>query len=381
MKARNWNNISSRTLARSRRALRWQAYAVVVYGLLGGGVLQAQPVNDQFANRAIITGADIFVSGSTANATFETGEPVHAGAGGGLSAWWSWTAPSNGVATITTAGSGFDTVLGVYTGASVSGLTHVTSNDDENYPAIVTSKVRFYPTAGQAYQIAVDGYSGDFGNVQLHVQLEPMPVAPAWVYPDPYGVPVNSTNFAGKVIILNFWASWCGPCKAEMPDLVALQSKYRADGLVIIGATIWDVLSDTQRFMATNSFGINYQVIIAEPLQYAYGGISAIPTTFIINRQNQIVNTYVGTQSRSTFEKQIIPLLYDNVRLAPRRNGNQLELRWPTNAATFHLESTWTLQNPVWTQWPVNPSVVDGANTVLVNPTATNRCFRLRLPY
>ena len=78
---------------------------------------QAQPANDMFANRKVITGTNITAAGSNTGATRETGEPFHAGVSGGASVWWSWRAPTQGIVTISTAGSSFDTVLGVYTGA------------------------------------------------------------------------------------------------------------------------------------------------------------------------------------------------------------------------------------------------------------------------
>src|ERR1017187_1063088 len=99
---------------------------------LGVSLSYAQPANDMFANRIVITGTSIVVTGSSVGATRETGEPYHAGNTGGASVWWSWTAPSVGTVTISTAGSSFDTVLGVYTGSSVSALMEVASNDDEN---------------------------------------------------------------------------------------------------------------------------------------------------------------------------------------------------------------------------------------------------------
>jgi hypothetical protein len=100
-------------------------------------------------------------------ATKEAGEPRHAGINGGKSVWWTWTAPASGTVTIDTAGSKFDTLLAVYTGASVSALAAVASNDDSG--GTVASKVSFAATAGRQYQIAVDGYGGATGSIALHV--------------------------------------------------------------------------------------------------------------------------------------------------------------------------------------------------------------------
>jgi thiol-disulfide isomerase/thioredoxin len=355
---------------------------------LGASLSPAQPANDMFANRIVITGTNIVLTGSSIGATRETSEPYHDGNTGGASVWWSWRASRSDTAAISTSGSSFDTLLGVYTGTSVSALTTIASNDDENYSGgIYTSKVVFDVVSNQTYQIAVDGYSGASGNVKLQVQLGPVPPppAPAWQLPDQNGVTIRSTNFAGKVVMLDFWATWCGPCKAEMPDLVALQNKYRADGLVIVGADVsWsgDTAQAVQTFLVTYTPTLNYQIVMStSATETAYGGIDAIPATFIIDRQNLIRKEYVGTQTRNTLEKQIIPLLYCNTRLACQKSGTQMLFRWPTNALAFTFESATSLASPAWSTWPTGPTVVNGTNTVQVPMTNLARYFRLRMPY
>ncbi len=129
---------------------------------------EAVTSNNLFVNRQQIKGALVNVSGSNVGATREAGEPNIEGVSGGKSVWWTWTAPVAGRVTISTAGSSFDTTLGVYRGSSVSGLTRVASNDDVNFDASVfTSKVSFIAVVGQTYQIAVDGYDGDAGVIRL----------------------------------------------------------------------------------------------------------------------------------------------------------------------------------------------------------------------
>ncbi len=126
----------------------------------------APPLNDNFANAQALLGGFSSVSGNTANATKQGGEPNHAGNVGGHSIWYTWTAPSTKAVTIDTINSSFNTLLAVYTGSSLSGLTLVTSNDDiaAGNPR---SRVTFNATAGTTYSIAVDGFNGASGNVVL----------------------------------------------------------------------------------------------------------------------------------------------------------------------------------------------------------------------
>lgn len=120
--------------------------------------------NDNFqAATPLSAGGDV-VNTNSGNATKEVGEPSHAGDVGGRSLWWKWT-PGAGTAVVTTRGSNFDTLLGVYTGSSLGGLTVVASSDDDADSS--TSYVRFTSAAGTTYYIAVDGYRGASGNVNL----------------------------------------------------------------------------------------------------------------------------------------------------------------------------------------------------------------------
>ena len=133
------------------------------------------PANDDFANAQGLTGASATATGSNVGATKQSGEPNHAGNAGGKSVWYRWTPQVSGAPTIDTAGSDFDTLLAVYTGNAVNGLTEVASNDDENNPAgVITSKLSFTANAGTTYWIAVDGYNhaggGAYsGNIKLKV--------------------------------------------------------------------------------------------------------------------------------------------------------------------------------------------------------------------
>ena len=130
--------------------------------------------NDNFANAQTISGCAGNVMGHNFAATKEPGEPNHSdptasdpnGNPGGGSVWYQWQAPSNGVMLINTGGSNFDTLLAVYTGSSVSGLTPIVKNDDVGL--IRTSQVTFNAVAGTIYKIAVDGWGNNRGTIQLN---------------------------------------------------------------------------------------------------------------------------------------------------------------------------------------------------------------------
>jgi hypothetical protein len=134
------------------------------------------PANDKFAGAQVIAGCTGSAIGLNVGATRETGEPIHSpdDVQGNRSVWYVWQAPGSGSVTFTTLGSGFDTVLGVYSGTSVSSLTTLGRHDDVGGPNDdKTSSVTFTAIAGNIYRIAVDGYNnggsgGDFGSVKLN---------------------------------------------------------------------------------------------------------------------------------------------------------------------------------------------------------------------
>src|SRR5467141_670819 len=100
------------------------------------------------------------------------------------------------------------------------------------------------------------------------------------------GKPVTLAGARGKVILLNFWATWCGPCRAEIPDLVELQNKYK-DHLQILGLVVDDDDQEVIKEFA-GKFGINYPVALAgDDVRVQYGGVGAIPTSFVLNAEGR----------------------------------------------------------------------------------------------
>ena len=126
-------------------------------------------------------------------------------------------------------------------------------------------------------------------------------IAPAFEARDLDGRPISTASLRGKVVLLNFWATWCPPCRAEIPDLIALQDKYR-DQLQIIGISEDEGGPEVVKRFA-DAHHMNYPVVMASPdLEKKYPGIGALPTSFVIDRQSRLVQKHVGMLTARTAE-------------------------------------------------------------------------------
>jgi cytochrome c biogenesis protein CcmG/thiol:disulfide interchange protein DsbE len=131
--------------------------------------------------------------------------------------------------------------------------------------------------------------------------------APQFTLSDMAGRPISLSNYRGKVVILDFWAPWCPPCRREIPDFISLQDQYASQGLQIIGIGL-DQPNNVASFV--QQYGINYPVAIGDDaISNLYGGISGIPTTFIIDKEGNISNKFEGFTNRTVFEEEIKKLL------------------------------------------------------------------------
>jgi dipeptidyl aminopeptidase/acylaminoacyl peptidase len=189
------NDQASPTLSTSRAtfdAVAATVYYIAVDGYHDGFItatgnvtlkwsVTPRPANDSFSAAQLLAATTAgSVAGTNRGATIENYEPYHAYNDGGKSVWYKWQAPASGSIEFSTAGSDFDTLVGVYTGATISALTGVANNDEEDFNAgIHTSRVVFNATAGVVYYIAVDGYhdgySADWGNITLKWKAGPPP--------------------------------------------------------------------------------------------------------------------------------------------------------------------------------------------------------------
>lgn len=132
--------------------------------------------------------------------------------------------------------------------------------------------------------------------------LSPQKPAPVWTLKDLDGKDVSFAQFKGKVVVIDFWATWCGPCKVEIPGYIELQKKYGKDGLAIIGISIdQNGPAQVKKFVEKN--GMNYQVLMADDaIVAAFGDFTSIPTTFLINREGMIIHQKSGSWDHAEYE-------------------------------------------------------------------------------
>jgi thiol-disulfide isomerase/thioredoxin len=133
--------------------------------------------------------------------------------------------------------------------------------------------------------------------------------APAWKLKDIQGREVSAADFKGKIVVIDFWATWCPPCRAEIPGYISLQKKYAEKGLVIIGISLDE---DGAKAVApfADAKGINYRMLLFnDDVVAAFGGIEGVPTTFLIDREGNIRDKKVGRVAEADYEKRILELL------------------------------------------------------------------------
>jgi len=133
--------------------------------------------------------------------------------------------------------------------------------------------------------------------------------APDFELTDASGRKVKLSDYKGKVVLLNFWATWCGPCKLEIPWFADFEKRYKDQGFAVLGVSM-----DEDGWEAVKPYieakQVNYRIMIAtEEVAQKYGGVEALPTTFIIDREGRIVSTHIGLVMKKDYEDEIAALL------------------------------------------------------------------------
>jgi hypothetical protein len=248
----------------------------------------AAPSNDNFANALPLVGTSVVTNGSNVGATKQTGEPNHAGDAGGRSVWWSWMAPFSGSVVIHTSGSNFDTLLAVYVGLTVSTLTTVAANDQDQLDPLGgdTSRVKFNVTEGTTYFIAVDGFSGATGQIMLQIAPPPRPPNDAFasrILLAGSSLSVTGNNFEatfevgepapfGELGGKSVWWTWTAPVNGTT-TIITLGSDFdttlyvgtgdAVDDLTIVAANDQDpVGGSTSRVTFNARGGTAYQIAV-----------------------------------------------------------------------------------------------------------------------
>jgi peroxiredoxin len=135
--------------------------------------------------------------------------------------------------------------------------------------------------------------------------------APNFSLKDAAGNTVNLADYRGKVVLVNFWATWCGPCEVEIPWFIEFEQKYKDQGFAVLGVSMDDDgWKSVQPYVAKHK--INYRVMIgSEVVSQQFGDIASLPTSFVLDRQGRIAANHVGLVEKKEYQDEIVKLLQD----------------------------------------------------------------------
>ena len=155
------------------------------------------------------------------------------------------------------------------------------------------------------------GYATAQGGDASTTSAQPKPaavaakIAPDFSLPDPDGKTVRLSDFKGKVVLLDFFATWCPPCRNEIPHFIEMQKQFAAQGFTMLGIA-FDAQGATVVKPFARQASVNYPLALGDSqVAQAYGGVDALPTTFLIGRDGRILQTYVGYTDQADFEQAI----------------------------------------------------------------------------
>ena len=295
------------------------------------------PANDNFTNATLLS-TTTSVSATVTNvvASKEPGEPKLAGNNGGHSVWWTWIAPENGIVTLNTTGSTFDTLLGVYTGASVSNLTLVAANDDNSNRSDGTSQVKFPVAAGTQYQIAVDGKNGATGVIQLNLSFVVDAKAPTVTISSPK----SGAKLTNSTVVVQGKASdnlAVSLVQVRLENADGTNDYQNADGTNVWSATVTNLMPGANT-IRVRAFDTSSNVSASVRSSVTYVIVSPLTAT----------NTGIGTLSPNLSGKLLdVGALYT---MTAKPGSGQVFSNWTGDISATTAELTFTMQSNMFLQ-------------------------------